>query len=444
MKRKVLITTCLITICLSLLSYQLNAQYFNDINVSLITSDLIGISPRAIAWADYDNDGDLDILVETNIYRNDGNDVFVDINAGLSGNGSADWGDYDNDDDLDILLGSKIYRNDGDGIFAEISAGLTSVDCSSVEWGDYDNDGDLDVLIAGGCDYQNAICKIYRNDGSNVFTDINVEAAHDYAVTVHWGDYDNDDDLDMLYGEKIYRNDGSDSFTLAYTLSGGFRSAWVDYDNDGNLDISLTGDGPTIIYRNNSDETFTNINVNLTINYDNMGTTVWGDFDDDGDQDVIITRDNTFNGSFEIYRNDGADNFTDISAGLPYKYGFADWGDYDNDNDLDILLVGVYNENVDETGTVAKVYENSPTGDVPNLNNQLDVVIYPNPANSIINIEGSNIEKIEIANIQGQVIRNISLLNKNSIIDISELANGVYTLKIQTKNALVMKKILKQ
>jgi len=65
------------------------------------------------------------------IYRND-NGIFTDINAGLKeiAFGSCSWGDYDNDGDLDILLSgawiTKIYRNDN-GVFTDINAGLANV-----------------------------------------------------------------------------------------------------------------------------------------------------------------------------------------------------------------------------------------------------------------------------------------------------------------------------
>ena len=84
---------------------------------------------------------------------------FTDVGATLQGvrfNNVA-WGDYDNDGDLDILLAgrtntgsrvSRVYRNDA-GIFTDIAAGLTGVDNASVAWGDYDNDGDLDILLTG-------------------------------------------------------------------------------------------------------------------------------------------------------------------------------------------------------------------------------------------------------------------------------------------------------
>jgi predicted nucleotidyltransferase len=120
----------------------------------------------SVAWGDYDSDGDLDILLtgeadwphlyESRVYRNDGG-AFSDIGAGLPGveYGSAAWGDYDNDGDLDILLSgylpgriSRIYRNDG-GTFSDIDAGLPGVSEGSVAWGDYDSDGDLDILLTG-------------------------------------------------------------------------------------------------------------------------------------------------------------------------------------------------------------------------------------------------------------------------------------------------------
>jgi len=106
---------------------------------------------------------------------------FTPVNAGLTGVyvSSVAWGDYDNDGDLDILLTgadsgwnpiSQVYRNDG-GAFTDISAGLTGVRYSSVAWGDYDNDGDLDILLTGWDSGGSRISKVCRNNrGSNTFT----------------------------------------------------------------------------------------------------------------------------------------------------------------------------------------------------------------------------------------------------------------------------------
>ena len=205
---------------------------------------LTGVYWSSVAWGDYDNDGDLDILLNgydengnpiSKIYRNNGDNSFTE-QTGISitgvAYGSTAWGDYDNDGDLDILLTggyydgsfhyvSKIYRNDGNNIFTDINAGLTSVDGSSVAWGDYDNDGDLDILLTGKSSSEGKISKIYRNDGSDIFTDINAGLTGINISSVDWGDYDNDGDLDILltgyggsnYISKIYRNDGNDIFT---------------------------------------------------------------------------------------------------------------------------------------------------------------------------------------------------------------------------------------
>ncbi|MCP4712192.1 MAG: hypothetical protein GY869_26515, partial [Planctomycetes bacterium] len=144
--------------------------------------DLPGVRYSSAAWGDYDNDGHLDILLTgrdsgndrvSKIYRNTGGD-FEDSGIDLPGvyYSSVAWGDYDNDGDLDILLTgehydsgyqriSKIYRNTGPG-FEDSGIDLPGVRYSSAAWGDYDNDGHLDILLTGWSD-NGKISKIYVN-----------------------------------------------------------------------------------------------------------------------------------------------------------------------------------------------------------------------------------------------------------------------------------------
>ena len=100
--------------------------------------------------------------------------IFRDIDAALTpvAFGAVDWADYDNDGDPDILLTglnpsfqpvSIIYQNDG-GTFQDINAGLTGVLESAVDWGDFDNDGDPDILLAGWNADGQPVSIIYRND----------------------------------------------------------------------------------------------------------------------------------------------------------------------------------------------------------------------------------------------------------------------------------------
>ena len=242
------------------------AQTFTDIN-----ADLTGVLGCVVAWCDYDNDGDLDILITgedspfhliAKIYRNDGNEVFTDINANVDGfvGGSVAWGDYDNDGDSDLLISGAIaplvvatgiYRNDGNNTFTNINANLPGVLSCSVAWGDYDNDGDLDIVLSG-YSASGDITKVYRNEGDGIFTDIQANLLCVWFAAVAWGDYDNDQDLDILLtGEAspdhisiIYRNEGNGVFTdIDAGLMGASHGsvAWGDYDSDGDLDILLTG-----------------------------------------------------------------------------------------------------------------------------------------------------------------------------------------------------------
>lgn len=158
-----------------------------------INAGLPGVYYSAVAWGDYDNDGRLDILLTgaTNdlmslgfigtaqVWRNTGSG-FTNINAGLPGVyfGSAAWADYDNDGRLDVLLtgatnatGSfltQLWRNTGTG-FTNINLGLQGAYASSTAWGDYDSDGRLEILLSGSTNASSGlfagITRILRHNG---------------------------------------------------------------------------------------------------------------------------------------------------------------------------------------------------------------------------------------------------------------------------------------
>ncbi len=370
---------------------------------------LAGVYWSSVAWGDYDNDGDLDILLtgdsDTNplskIYRNNGDNTFTEqTSISLTGvySGSAKWGDYDNDGDLDILLTgststggiSKIYRNNGDNTFTEqTSIALTGVSDASIAWGDYDNDGDLDILLTGST-ITGGISKIYRNNGDNTFTEqTSIALTGVYSGSAKWGDYDNDGDLDILLTgststggiSKIYRNNGDNTFTeqTSIALTGVYSGSakWGDYDNDGDLDILLTGFSNSgrvsKIYRNNGDNTFTEqTSIALTGVLD--ASIAWGDYDNDGDLDILLTGSTSTGGISKIYRNNGDNTFTEqTSIALTGVYsGSAKWGDYDNDGDLDILLTGYT-----DTDPISKIYRNDniTSNTLPSAPSNLSLVV---------------------------------------------------------------------
>ncbi len=342
-------------------------------------------------WGDYDNDGDLDVLLAgrnaspelgdpavTQIYRNEGDGTFSDIHAGLPvvSGGSAAWGDYDNDGDLDILLTgvdhlgsgyiSRVYRNEGDGTFVDIQAGLPGLSSSAVAWGDFDNDGDLDILLTGQdrVAIDPPISRVYENQGDGTFVDIHAGLVGVRDGAAAWGDYDNDGDLDILLTgglvSRVYENLGGGTFVDIHAdLSGVTFSAaaWGDYDNDGNLDILLAGraeGGARIsrVYQNQGGGTFSDISAGLL--GVSSSAVAWGDYDNDGDLDVLLTgyAEDGYQVS-RVYKNEGGGAFVDITAVLSgVANSSVGWGDYDNDGDLDILLSGGDIYGVDATSQI--------------------------------------------------------------------------------------------
>ncbi|MBN1338292.1 MAG: VCBS repeat-containing protein [Bacteroidales bacterium] len=371
-------------------------------------------------WGDYDNDGDPDIALMgqtqssekiTKVFSNDGNNIFTDLNAGLIGNrlGVVPWEDTDGDDDLDLLSSgsenNRLYQNMGDHTFASLSPWSCSAYYGHADWGDFDNDGDPDMLLCGlNC----SDTKIYRNDGNNSFTDINAAFPLAYGKWSYgaqglsgwghgrslWIDYDLDGDLDVyLAGNtggynciaRIYRNDGPGttsywSFTQIntgfYTLTS-LGADWGDYDNDGDPDLLVTGakddnlNFRTIIYKNNGNGTFSEIN--LSISGMVLSSVEWGDYDNDGDLDILISGSRYENNSLvptaAIYRNDGENVFYPLDELEALTNGQVSWGDHDLDGDLDIMMCGnnPANQAVFLLYTNQGMVSNTPPSSPPNL-----------------------------------------------------------------------------
>src|SRR5215831_15258539 len=335
---------CFLVLALSLIAVARpsEATTFTDVGAALQ-----GVRNSSVAWGDYDNDGDLDMLVTgftgtlsfTRLYRNNGG-TFTDSGVSLAAvqSGSVAFGDYDGDGYLDILItgfgtsGSvtKLYHNSGGAnpSFTDSGIILPNLQVSSVAFGDYDNDGDLDLLVTGADDATSASHTIlYRNSGgpNPTFTDVGAALDNVQQGSVAFGDYDNDGDLDILITgftasgfppiAKLYRNRGGANPTFSDVGAGltgvDFSSvAFGDYDNDGDLDILLTGFTGTTrvtkLYQNSggANPTFTEFAAGL-VNVQSSSV-AWADYDNDGDLDLLITGYDPGNiNTSKLYRNDG-------------------------------------------------------------------------------------------------------------------------------------------
>ena len=250
-------------------------QVWQNQSIGLFTNlnaALRGISSSAVARGDFDNDGRSDLLLTgfagvdgnnfpiylSQVWHNPGNGTFTNVQAGLPGvdTGAVALGDFDNDGNLDILLTgysatgavAQVWRNLDNGTFTNINAGLPGVLYSSVAWGDFDRDGLLDILLTGTPDGfgSTAISQLWRNLGNGTFAKVSTDLPGVSQGAVAWGDFDQDGRLDILLTGfantgsvcQVWRNLGNGSFAnINAGLPGVYRSsvALGDYDNDGKL-----------------------------------------------------------------------------------------------------------------------------------------------------------------------------------------------------------------
>ena len=332
------------------------------------------------SFADYDNDGHEDLVLvrdgSTLLFHNDGTGHFTDVSAhsgigdaGLRGM-SASWGDFNGDGYLDLYVTNymtctgdwnteeqiianvayhpgTLYRNNGDGTFTDVTSylgtGTTMGAGFAAAWFDYNGDGRPDLYLANDFVGPNPDHNhLWRNDGPTPdggwkFTDVSMES-----------------------GTGFWMN------TMGIAVG--------DYDRDGRLDLALSNIGANKLLRNNGDGTFTEqesagmARPTQDATYDSI---TWGggfaDFNLDGWEDLYLAAGN-FQRSpdtpvgvqpNELYVNDGAGRFLDVSAAT----GAADPGDskgvafadYNRDGKMDVFVVN--------QGGQPHLYENvTPSG----------------------------------------------------------------------------------
>ena len=331
-----------------------------------LTAQLGGLNCQTV---DYNNDGNQDIFVlrggwfvlqgriRNSLLRNNGDGTFTDVTreAGLADPAypaqAAVWADFDNDGLLDVFVGnesltelialpsanfpSQLFHNNGDGTFTDVAARAGVANHGWVKGaaaGDYDNDGDVDLYISNHCLWNDRYGRnrLMRNNGDGTFTDVAssmgvVQPARSFATWFF--DYDNDGWLDLMvcpygapdegdvlqatirdyrgvknqpYISRLYHNDHGKRFVdVADQL--GLAHPWLamgasfgDVDNDGFLDIYLgTGEPryealvPNVMLRNDQARRFQNVTAAMGVGHLQKGHGVaMADFDNDGDQDL--------------------------------------------------------------------------------------------------------------------------------------------------------------
>ncbi len=334
-----------------------------------------GVSGAAAAWGDYNNDGWVDLYVTTlngpaYLYRNNGDGTFtsitgVPISAGGMNSFGCAWADYDNDGNLDLLQGgynlsSRLFHNNGNGTFSQVTTGaMSTIDhgANNVLWADYDNDGLVDLFIA--ISFNSPQNVLYRNTGNGAFAKVtntppvNTPGNSQGAA---WGDYDNDGLLDLVinhtgtHSQLFHNTNGGfveiTDGAITQSSSEGFGGAsWGDYDNDGLLDLFVSSYGShSALYHNEGNGLFARITggpIYQPIAKSTGGA--WADYDNDGFLDLFVANDSSQT-SF-LYHNNGDGTFTAVTNGTmvntPGTAQGAAWGDYNNDGFSDLLVPNI-------------------------------------------------------------------------------------------------------
>lgn len=470
-----------------------NVFYMNDGNGDLtFQQGGIGDHPNGgnygSIWVDYNNDGFQDLFIAkcrggentakiNELHRNNGDGTFTDVSleANLSDpvqTWSSAWNDFDNDGDMDVVVGAssfsdgghKVMKNNGDGTFTNVTTGsgwdvFTGLSIEYVSY-DFNNDGFPDVFTN---DY------IMYNNGDFTFTPIQVPMG---VAAV--GDLNNDGFLDVQVGNNIYFSSGNSNNWIRLNLEGvqsnkngiGARvevygswgkqirdvQAGIGFRHMGTLNVQFgigTADSiDSIIVKWPSGQVdlicSPTINTNVFIK-EGIGSLPNSDFMvssntiDAGEFVSVsdLTTNCPINWEYTISPTIGWEliNGTSVSSQNP-QIQFNNTGTY-------TLSLSAANSNGQSLNLDSEVINVLSTIGIDELANN-EISIYPNPTNEKLNISVTSKFQLKELKLFSSFGALVQISEPTKIIDVSSLSTGIYFIEFcSINNEVVRLKFIK-
>lgn len=450
-----------------------------------------------VECADVDGDGDLDIFLANEYFPNklllnNGSGVFTNVSAARLPQKNLDSediaiADFDNDGDLDVIFATEDHRipeyylNNGAGFFnTDVSTRLPQSTANSVLAEDVNNDSIPD-LIFGNANPSDTPGQnfILINNGDGTFRDetmARLGTVLDITQDIKMGDIDKDGDRDMVVGNedgnKIYMNNGSGFFTdetsmrLPLTVPQETRKVTLeDIDMDNDLDIYFSNvnfDGGNVpqdrIYINDSTGHFTDETAaRLPAETQHSLDAVFIDYDFDGDKDLISGIGFNPGRAIQVFENTGGAFFSEvfppkvIPAGLTGDAIGIKVADYNRDNLLDIYFcnrgqvdillfrndtatVGIGN-GYNEVPAEFNLYQNYPNPFNPETVINFDVAVSGNVALDVYDMSGKKLFNL----ING--IRSAGSYSIQVNVSKFNLSSGVYFYTLRSGSGILIKKM---
>ena len=437
-------------------------------------------SSSEIAVADFNKDGFLDAAIpdgdytgSVGIFNGLGNGTFSSVKLAPVGIWPywVDAADFDNDGDIDLVVNTDslcIVKNDGTGKFA--LGKRMKVASTSFEVGDLNGDGVMDIFVCNG--YTDSSCTVLLNDGNGAFPQKKVTSPAFGTWSAALGDFDNNGTLDAMvvsdtqYPAQIgfqtkftfYNNDGFGNMTKVYEIyhKGGQagESASGDLDGDGFIDYAVSCSDTTGIrvILNNRNNTFSE-KGNLRALYEAESVHL-ADLDGDGKLDVISTDQCTSSGALSLFMNDGNANFSRTRIRTTYGPLRVKTGDVDGDGDVDIVVSSICfcgpfltvlrNDGFTPVRVVVKALPmiSHLEQNYPNPFNPVTVISYQLPVNGGVTIAVYDILGREVATL---VNEQKSAGVYSAQFDASKLSSGIYFYRLkawdhtETKRMMLVK-----